>query len=99
MSTDDNYDLARYRETWLIERREAAVRFGQGAAIAASAALLFVVASFFLGDAGIFLATAYTCYAIIDGPRRMLGGATQWVMVSGKLRTLKRETVAPARLL
>jgi hypothetical protein len=101
MSESAEIDPAQRREMWLNERAAGRGRMAQGAAIVAGIALAIVLATFvFDGDIVLFVVTGYVCYAIVDGPRRILGGLATYLGAASELRALeRRSTPASARLL
>jgi hypothetical protein len=83
-------DPAQRRESWLNERAAGRARIAQGVAIAAAipvvAALMVLVDSAAL----FFVATCYVCYALVDGPRRILGGLATYLGAISSLRAIER---------
>ena len=94
-------DPAQRRESWLNERRAGLVRIAQGAGIVAGIAVMFAAMVVVEAEALQFAVMCYVAYAIVDGPRRILGGLAMYGGAVVALRALERQGPAPppARLL
>jgi hypothetical protein len=94
-------DPALRRESWINERRAGLVRIAHGGGIVAGIAAMFVTLAIVDAEAWQFIVMCYVAYAIVDGPRRILGGLAMYGGAVAALRALERQGPAPppARLL
>jgi hypothetical protein len=94
-------DPAQRRESWINDRRAGLVRIGHGACLVAGIAVMFVTMVVVDAEAWQFAVMCYVAYAIVDGPRRILGGLAMYAEAAAALRALERQGPAPppARLL
>ena len=92
----DDVDPALRRESLVNNRDDARTRILHGALITASVAVALVAGVLF-GDEVLLVATLYTIYGIVDGPRRILGGVAMYAVAANALRRLELSSPAPPK--
>jgi len=90
-------DPAQRRESWINDRHAGLVRIGQGGGIVAGIVAMIATMAFVDFEVWQFVVMLYVGYAIVDGPRRILGGLTMYGSAVASLRALERQGPAPPR--